>query len=50
MGDTLTPREMNTVPIGLQGSILANRLLWVCAASGLLTFTYNRFRFGHREG
>lgn len=48
MGDTLTPLEKNTVLIGLEGSILANRLLWVCVASAILVFTYVRFRPGHR--
>jgi ABC-2 type transport system permease protein len=50
MADTLTPLEKNTVLIGLDGSILANRLLWTCLASAILVFTYNRFRPGHREG
>jgi ABC-type transport system involved in multi-copper enzyme maturation permease subunit len=50
MSDTLTPLEMNTVLIGLDASILANRLLWICLSSVVLVFTYNRFRFGYREG
>jgi len=50
LSDTLTPLEMNTVLIGLESSILANRLLWLCVASAILVFTHNRFRFGHREG
>jgi ABC-2 type transport system permease protein len=50
MGDTLTPLEMNTVLVGLDSSILANRLLWLCLASVILLFTYIRFRPGHREG
>jgi ABC-2 type transport system permease protein len=48
MADTLTPLEKNTVLIGLDGSILANRLLWVCLASAILVFTHVRFRPGHR--
>ena len=50
MSDTLTPREMNTVLIGMESSILANRLFWLCLASAVLVFTYSRFRPGHREG
>jgi hypothetical protein len=50
MGDTMTPFEMNTVLVGLDSAILANRLLWICLASAILVFTHNRFRFGHREG
>lgn len=50
MPDTMTPREMNTVLIALEGTILANRLLWLCLASAILVFTYNRFQPGHREG
>jgi hypothetical protein len=48
--EPLSRLEMNTVMTGLQSSILANRLLWICAASAILVFTYNRFRPGHREG
>jgi ABC-2 type transport system permease protein len=48
MSDTLTPLEKNSVLIGLESSILANRLLWVCVASAILVFTYVRFRRGHR--
>jgi hypothetical protein len=48
MSDTLTPLEKNTVLIGLESSILANRLLWVCLALAILAFTYVRFRRGHR--
>ena len=48
MSDTLTPLEKNTVLIGLESWVLANRFLWVCLASAILVFTYVRFRFGHR--
>lgn len=47
--DPLTRPEMYTILAGLQSSILANRVLWVCLASAVLVFTYKRFRFGHRE-
>ena len=48
MSDTLTPLEKNTVLIGLESSILANRLLWVGIALAILVFTHVRFRLGHR--
>jgi ABC-2 type transport system permease protein len=50
MPDTMTPLEMNNVLIGGDPLIVANRLLWLCAGSAILLFTYSRFRFGHREG
>ena len=50
MADTFTPLEMNTVLIGLEKSILANRLLWIGVAVAILAFTHVRFRLGHREG
>jgi hypothetical protein len=40
-----TPLAMNTVLIGLESSILANRLLWLGVAMAILAFTYRRFRF-----
>lgn len=49
MQDTLTPLERNTVLIGLESWVLANRLLWVCLALAILAFTHVRFRLGHRE-
>ena len=48
MPDTLTPLQMNTVLIGLESSILANRLLWIGLALAILVFTHVRFRLGHR--
>jgi hypothetical protein len=50
MADTLTPLEMNTVLIGLERPILANRLLWIALALAVLAFTHARFRLGDREG
>jgi hypothetical protein len=50
MADTFTPLEMNTVLIGLERSILANRLLWFGVALAILAFTHARFRLGHRAG
>lgn len=42
-----TPIEKNTLLIGLEGSLLWNRLLWFGIALGTLAFTHLRFRFGH---
>jgi ABC-2 type transport system permease protein len=50
MGDTWSPLQMNTVLIGLESSILANRLLWIGLALAILAFTHVRFRFDHRAG
>jgi ABC-2 type transport system permease protein len=50
MADTFTPLELNTVLIGLERSILANRLFWVGVAVAVLAFTHARFRLGHRAG
>jgi hypothetical protein len=50
MPDTLTPMEKNTVVIGLQSWMLANRLLWAGVALAILAFTHFRFRFSHRAG
>ena len=41
-----TPIEKNTLLIGIQGSMLANRILWIGIGLGVLVFTYLRFRFG----
>jgi hypothetical protein len=50
MADTFTPLEMNSVLIGLERSILANRLLWIGVAVAILAFTHVRFRLGQCEG
>jgi ABC-2 type transport system permease protein len=42
-----TPVEKSTRLIGLQGSLLSNRLLWIGIAMGVLTLTHLRFRFAH---
>ncbi len=41
-----TPAQVNTQLIGLDGSWLASRLLWVGFALSALAFTYVRFRLG----
>ena len=48
MSDTLTPLERNTVLMGQESSILANRLLWIGVALAILAFTHVRFRLGYR--
>lgn len=40
-----SPLERNTRLFLLEGSLLANRLLWLGVSLGVLTFTYFRFRF-----
>ena len=42
-----TPVEKSTRVIGLQGSLLSNRLLWFGIALGVLTLTHLRFRMAH---
>jgi ABC-2 type transport system permease protein len=41
-----TPIEKNTLLVGMQGSMFANRILWIGIALSVLVFTYLRFRFG----
>ena len=50
LSKTWTPLEMNTVLIGLESWMLANRLLWVGLALAILAFTHVRFRLGDRAG
>ena len=40
ISETLTPLEMNTALIGLESSMLANRLLWIGIALAMLAFTH----------
>jgi ABC-type transport system involved in multi-copper enzyme maturation permease subunit len=49
MSDTLTPLEKKTMLIGLENSILANRLLWIVMGLAILAFTHVRFRLSHRS-
>ena len=42
-----TPVEKNTRLIGLQGSLLSNRFLWIGIALGVLALTHFRFRLAH---
>jgi len=50
MGDTWTPLQKNTVLVGLESSILANRLVWIGVSAAILVFTHVCFRLGHRAG
>lgn len=43
-----TPIEKSTRLIELEGTVLANRLLWLGIGLGALAVTYPRFRFAHR--
>ena len=47
LSNVRTPIEKNTLLIGLEGSLLYSRLLWLGIALGVLAFTHHRFRFGH---
>ncbi|WP_207431396.1 ABC transporter permease/M1 family aminopeptidase [Sabulibacter ruber] len=40
-----SPLETNTRLLTLEGAFLANRVLWLCLAMGMLTLTYFRFQF-----
>jgi ABC-2 type transport system permease protein len=42
-----TPLEKNTRLVLLEGSLLANRLLWIGVALAVLALTHLRFRFAH---
>ncbi|HWM89412.1 MAG TPA: M1 family aminopeptidase [Thermoanaerobaculia bacterium] len=42
-----TPAEKNTLLVGLQGPLLANRALWLGIALSALALTHRRFRFAH---
>jgi ABC-2 type transport system permease protein len=45
-----TPIERNTRLLALEGTLLANRLLWLGVGVAALAVTYARFRFAHRAG
>lgn len=42
-----TPAQKNTLLVGLQGSLLVNRALWLGIALSALALTHRRFRFAH---
>jgi len=45
--DAWTAAEKNTRLVGLEGTLLANRLIWFAIAVGVLAFTHLRFRLAH---
>lgn len=49
LSDGWTPTEKNTRLIGFEGWLVANRLLWLGIAAGVLGFTHLRFRFKHHS-
>lgn len=42
-----TATEKNTLLVGLQPFLIANRLLWLGVGAAVLVFTYRRFRLAH---
>ena len=44
---TWTPAEKSTLLVGLQGSLVWNRLLWIGIAVAVLALTHVRFRLAH---
>ena len=44
LSKTWTPLEKNTLIVGLQGPIVANRILWIAIGLTVLAFTHRRFR------
>jgi ABC-type transport system involved in multi-copper enzyme maturation permease subunit len=47
MSKSRTPAEKNALLVGLEGSLLTNRLLWMGIALAALALTWVRFRFAH---
>ena len=47
LADTWTAVEQNTRLVGLESWLLVNRLIWLATATGVLAFTYRRFRLAH---
>jgi len=47
---TYNPLQKNTLLIGLEQSLVANRLLWVGISTAVLAFAYARFRFAYDTG
>jgi ABC-2 type transport system permease protein len=45
-----TPVELDSQTIGFHPALVANRLLWMAAAAGLLLVLLRRFRFTHPAG
>ncbi|WP_018478843.1 ABC transporter permease/M1 family aminopeptidase [Pontibacter roseus] len=47
---TLTPLQVNTELVPVDGWLVWNRVLWVLVALGMLTLAHYRFRFAHYAG
>jgi ABC-2 type transport system permease protein len=47
LADMWTAIDKNTRLVGLEPTLIVNRLLWLAVAGGVLAFTYHRFRFAH---
>lgn len=47
---TWNPAQRNELSVALDGALLANRLLWLGVALGILLLAHARFRFAHRAG
>ena len=47
LGDTWTAAEQNARLAGLEPMLLANRVIWLALAAGVLAFTGLRFRLAH---
>jgi ABC-2 type transport system permease protein len=47
LGETWTATQKNTRLVGMEGTLLANRAIWLAIAAGALAFTYLRFRLAH---
>jgi len=45
LSKTLTPMEKNTLLVALQGSMVANRIVWIGIGLCVLAFTHRRFRY-----
>ncbi len=47
LGRTLTPQNINTEPMVFSGSLLANRVIWLCLSLLTGIFVYLRFRLSN---
>ena len=47
---TWNPAQRNELSVALDGALLANRLLWLGVALGILTLAWIRFRFAYHAG
>jgi ABC-type transport system involved in multi-copper enzyme maturation permease subunit len=47
---TYNPLQKNTLLVGLEESLVANRLLWVGISAAVLALAYARFRFAYDTG